>query len=69
VKISFYDKPCAAKDLLSYRYENGLDFIMIGAKNDADALNEAGRSLCFGEKPIINKLERYNYKLKKYESI
>jgi len=69
MEINFYDKPCADKGLLSYRYKSGSDFIMIGAENDIDALNEANRSLCFGEKSVINKLERYNHQLRKYESI
>jgi hypothetical protein len=41
----FTDLPCAAPGLKSYRYPTGLfGWIMIGAKDDGDALNEADRS-------------------------
>ena len=39
-----HDKPCAADGLLSYRYRGPYGWIMIGAKDCADALREAGRS-------------------------
>ncbi len=39
------DKPLAAAGLVSYRYEGPYGWIMIGAKDDADALSEANRSL------------------------
>ena len=39
------NKPLAAKGLISYRYAGTYNWIMIGAKNLADALNEAARSL------------------------
>lgn len=38
------DKPLAAAGLVSYRCKGRYGFIMIGAKNDADALREARRS-------------------------
>lgn len=42
----FYDRPCAAAGLTSYRYPSGYSgWIMIGARDDDDALNEANRSL------------------------
>jgi hypothetical protein len=40
----FTDKPCAAYGLTSYRYAGRYGWIMIGAKDDADALREAARS-------------------------
>lgn len=41
----FTERPCAVKGLTSYRYRGRYGWIMIGAKDDADALNEANRSL------------------------
>lgn len=38
-------RPCAAEGLISYRYKGHHGWIMIGAKNDLDALNEARRSI------------------------
>jgi len=43
--MNYWDKPCADKGLISYRYRKDRGFIMIGALNDDDALNEANRSL------------------------
>lgn len=42
--IGLTDKPLAAPGLKSYRYKGRYDWIMIGAKDEADALCEAGRS-------------------------
>ena len=39
-----HDKPCAAHGLTSYRYKGRYSWIMIGARDDADALREAARS-------------------------
>lgn len=39
-----HDKPMAAIGLTSYRYKGRYGYIMIGARNTADALNEAKRS-------------------------
>ena len=39
-----HDKPCAAHGLTSYRYKGRYGWIMIGARDDADALREAARS-------------------------
>jgi hypothetical protein len=39
-----HDKPCAAHGLTSYRYKGRYGWIMIGARDDADALREAERS-------------------------
>ncbi len=38
------DKPLADKGLTSYRYHGHYGYIMIGAKDTADALREAQRS-------------------------
>lgn len=38
------ERPCAAPGLTSYRYKGLYGWIMIGAKDDLDALNEARRS-------------------------
>lgn len=39
-----YDKPLAAPGLISYRYKGRYGWIMIGARDHSDALNEAKRS-------------------------
>ena len=39
-----YDRPCAAPGLWSYRYRGRYGWIMIGARDDADAMREARRS-------------------------
>ena len=39
-----HDKPLAARGLTSYRYKGRYGWIMIGARDDADALREAARS-------------------------
>jgi hypothetical protein len=50
------DKPMAAKGLTSYRYKGRYGWIMIGAKDNADAISEANRSL--GDKSAtLDKLE------------
>ena len=42
------NKPMAAKGLTSYRYPGRYGWIMIGAKDHQDAVNEANRSLFSG---------------------
>ena len=44
----FWNRPCAAEGLRSYRYAGHYGWIMIGAKNDADALFEAQRNSSMG---------------------
>lgn len=39
-----HNKPLAANGLQSYRYRGRFGFVMIGARDDADALREAQRS-------------------------
>lgn len=53
------NKPLATHPLISYRYAGNYGYIMIGAKNDLDALNEADRSLSQG-KATKDKLEIWN---------
>ncbi len=45
--IPFWERPCADKGLTSYRHRirETRDFVMIGARDHEDAMNEAGRSL------------------------
>jgi len=40
----FWNCPCAAAGLTSYRYRGSFGWIMIGARDDKDALHEARRS-------------------------
>lgn len=56
--ISMCDKPLAASGLTSYRYRGRYGFIMIGAKDDTDALNEASRST--SETLSLSRLEVWN---------
>jgi hypothetical protein len=54
----YWNRPCAAQGLTSYRYAGRYGWIMIGAINDADAIKEAGRS---SSDPIDRaKLQRWN---------
>ena len=59
ITISLHDKPLAAHGLTSYRYPGRYGFIMIGAKDDGDALREAQRSLTWDTATPDN-LERWN---------
>jgi hypothetical protein len=54
----YWDKPCAAQGLISYRYAGPYGWIMIGARDDADAIREAGRSSSAPIDPA--KLQRWN---------
>lgn len=51
-------KPLAASGYLSYRYRQPHGFVMIGAKDDEDALIQAGRSI--EGTPQLTALERWN---------
>lgn len=42
--MSLYDTPLAVNGLNSYRYRGAFGWVMIGAKDDQDALSEARRS-------------------------
>lgn len=54
-----HHKPLAAPGLVSYRYYNGAyGWVMIGARDNADALREAGRSID-GE-PDASRLQRWD---------
>ena len=59
IAISLHDKPLAAHGLTSYRYKGRYGFVMIGAKDDADALREAQRSLTW-DKATPDKLEKWS---------
>jgi hypothetical protein len=54
----YWDNPCAAQGLTSYRYAGPYGWIMIGAVDGADALREAGRSISAPIDPA--KLQRWN---------
>ena len=56
--INLCDKPMAAHGLTSYRYKGRYGWIMIGAKDDNDALNEAQRST--SDKVTMNNLQIWN---------
>jgi hypothetical protein len=57
--MEYHNKPMAAHGLISYRYKGRYGWIMIGAKDDLDALNEAKRST---QGVIIDNLEIWNGK-------
>lgn len=53
-----HDKPLAAQGLKSYRYRGRFGWVMIGAKDDADALRSAARSV---EGPVyLSKLQAWD---------
>ena len=54
-----HNRPCAAAGLTAYRYLGAFGFVMIGAKDDADALREAARSLSTGP-AVIERLQVWN---------
>ena len=64
----FQDRPCAAAGLVSYRYNGPFGFIMIGAKNIGDAMNEANRSLT-GARAVMEHLEIWNTEKGIYENV
>src|SRR5690606_32363003 len=50
-------RPLAAEGLTSYRYRGPFGWIMIGAKDEADALSEARRSLSSPETATAENLQ------------
>ncbi len=56
------DKPLAVKGFISYRYAGNYGWIMIGAKDHADALREANRSLSYSKSSpaTLDKLQIWN---------
>lgn len=54
----FWERPCAASGLTSYRYRGRYGFIMIGAPSDNSAMREAARSSFEPIEP--DRLERWN---------
>lgn len=54
------DRPLAAEGLISYRYPSRYGWIMVGARDDTDALREASRSLSLGEKTELRKLQKWD---------
>jgi hypothetical protein len=65
---SYWDKPCAAAGLVSYRYKGQFGWIMIGAKNHGDALVEACRST-HDHKASFANLEVFDVLSGKYEKV
>jgi hypothetical protein len=55
-----HDRPLAASGLKSYRYLGDYGWIMIGARDDADALREAKRSMGKGSKATRDKLQAWD---------
>lgn len=51
-------RPLAARGLKSYRYRLPHGFVMVGALNDLDALNQAGRSI--EHTPQVVNLQHWN---------
>ena len=63
-----HNRPFAAAGLVSYRYKGPFGFIMIGATDHSDALNEANRSLT-GSRAAMDNLEIWNVFENSYESV
>ncbi len=53
------NRPCAAPGLDSYRYRSNMGWVMIGAQSDAEALQEAARSLSSGA-PERERLQKWD---------
>jgi hypothetical protein len=53
----YWNRPCSAHGLKSYRYRGRYGWIMIGARDDDDALREASRSTVDVTK---DRLQRWN---------
>lgn len=54
----YWNRPCAAPGLKSYRYSGRYGWIMIGATDVDDALREAARSIV--ETPTLFNLEEWH---------
>lgn len=54
---AYWQKPCAMRGLQSFRYRGPFGYVMIGARDELDAMQEARRSTC---NPERDKLERWN---------
>lgn len=63
--LNLCDKPMAVPGLISYRYRGRYGWIMIGAKDDSQALKEAQRST--SDKVIIDNLQIW--KESQYENL
>lgn len=58
-----HDRPLAAEGLNSYRYKGPMGWVMIGAKDDADALKQAKASITDkSHEPALDRLERWDGK-------
>lgn len=53
----YFEMPCAAKGLFSYRYKGPKGWIMIGAKNHQDALHQARASIGSGSSADVSLLQ------------
>ena len=51
--MAIHDKPLAAQGLISYRCKGSYNWIMIGAKDNIDALKQAARSSAFVKKETL----------------
>lgn len=56
--VEFYNRPMAIAGLTSYRYASRYGWIMIGARDNAEALCEASRSA--GEPLELSRLQIWN---------
>jgi hypothetical protein len=54
----YHDRPLAAPGLISYRYRGRYGWIMLGAKNDKDALIQAQRHTA--DPVTADRLEKWN---------
>ncbi len=53
------NRPLAAPGLISYRYRGRYGWVMIGARDHADALSEANRSIA-PDRATLDRLEMWN---------
>lgn len=64
-----HDKPLAVSGLTSYRYQGRYGWIMIGAKDNDEALREAARSFDYDAEATLERLQVWDDSVCEYVSI
>lgn len=63
----YWKRPCAGIGYLSFRYRGDYGWIMLGAIDVQDALNEAARSIGYAADPLL--LQQWDAALKRYVAV
>lgn len=64
---AIHEKPCAAHGLVSFRYRQDFGYIMIGAKDQEDAVREVKRTT--NDALILDRLEVWDPAVCKYRDL